>query len=188
MRRSLAFLAPLLLAAAPAAAHAQTAAARCASVVDTRCTTLRLDLAAGDAPWALTALTLTLGDGWRFADVGTTTFRGEDDYSYGTPFTGTATVGSPSTLSADFGASPGYTLELGSGGTGWLEFAVDGAGAASVTLRATDPDGGVFAPVASIADAPPAAVTTTPEPAALALVGGGLAALAAAARRRRCSA
>jgi hypothetical protein len=52
-------------------------------VVDTRRTTLRLDLVAGHTPWALTGLTLTLGDGWRFVGVGTTAFRGQDDYTHG---------------------------------------------------------------------------------------------------------
>jgi hypothetical protein len=84
-------------------------------VVDTRCTALCRDLVAGDPPWALTALTLTLGDGRRFADVGTTAFRGEDDYSYGPPFTGTATAGSPRTPSADFLAALGFAPEPGPG-------------------------------------------------------------------------
>lgn len=178
-----------LASLAPARTHAQSIAARCAARADAGapCTVLRLDLAAADdAPWSLAALAATLGAGWTFGDGARADFTGEDAFSFGTPFTGTAAIAGRS-LAIDFLESPGFTFELAPGGRGWLEVAVTGSGALpTVTVLARDPDGGeVRRDDLVIAELP---TTTTPEPASLALVAMGALGVAALARRARRSA
>lgn len=185
-------LACLLTAAGvlPARADAQTVTPRCSVFAAAGCAALRFDVvAAPGAPLALRSFEAALAGGYTFATLpggGAATFAGEDAFSFGAPFTGTAQVRGGRALFVDFLASPGFTFELGPDGAGYLEFALAGAGDDLVVrFEARDLDGAAAAGGAgSVVTRPPAVV---PEPSTLALAAGGAVGLAAAGTRRRAA-
>jgi hypothetical protein len=163
---------------APAPARAQTVTATCAAEALGGCTALRFLFTAGAAPRALHAFTATLGAGYLFAGGPQVAFTALDDFSSGTPFGGLAEVTNGDALAADFLASPGFALELLPASQGWLEVAVAGSGAASLTFAAVDADGATTGGTAVVTPGQ----TVTPEPATSLLIAAGVVALAIARR------